>query len=109
MDVVWTADCPVTPGEVQEQLSRKRKLAYTTAMTILVRLHKKGLLEREKAGRGFAYRPRVSREQWAAERMNDALTSAGDASVALAHFVEHLPAHQVDELRNALRKDRSGR
>jgi predicted transcriptional regulator len=109
MDVVWTADGPVTPGEVQEQLSRRRRLAYTTAMTILVRLHKKGLLEREPAGRGFAYRPRVSREQWAAERMNDALTSAGDASVALAHFVESLPARQVDELRDALGKDRSGR
>ena len=109
MDLVWSADHPVTPGEVQEQLGRQRTIAYTTAMTILVRLHKKGLLEREPAGRGFAYRPRLSREQWAAERMNDALTSAGDASVALAHFVESLPPHQVDELRSALGTDRSGR
>jgi hypothetical protein len=36
--------------------------------------------------------------------MNDALTSAGDASLALTHFVESLPADQVDELRNALRQ-----
>jgi predicted transcriptional regulator len=109
MDVVWRADGPVTPGQVHDELSRTRKLAYTTAMTILVRLYKKGMLEREPAGRAFAYRPRVSREQRAAERMNDALTSAGDASLALAHFVESLPADRVDELRNALRQARSGR
>jgi predicted transcriptional regulator len=104
MDVVWDAEGAVTPGQVHDELRRTRKLAYTTAMTILVRLYRKGLLEREPAGRAFAYRPRVSRDQWAAERMNDALTSAGDASLALTHFVESLPADQVDELRNALRQ-----
>lgn len=36
--------------------------AYTTLMTTLDRLYKKGLLEREKAGRAFFYTPRVSRE-----------------------------------------------
>ncbi len=109
MDVVWGADGPVTPGEVHAELSRTRQLAYTTAMTILVRLCKKGLLDREAAGRAFAYRPRVSREQWAAERMNEALSSAGDASLVLAHFIESLPADQVDDLRNALRQARSER
>jgi predicted transcriptional regulator len=109
MDVVWGSAGPVTPGQVHEQLSQTRKLAYTTVMTILVRLYKKGLLEREPAGRAFAYRPRVSREQWAAARMNDALTSAGDASLALAHFVESLPPDQVSELRAALRDARSKR
>ena len=104
MDLVWDAEGPVTPGQVHDELRRTRNLAYTTAMTILVRLYRKGLLEREPAGRAFAYRPRVSRDQWAAGRMNDALTSAGDASLALAHFVESLPADQVDELRNALRQ-----
>lgn len=107
MDIVWDAGRPVTPGQVHEHLSRTRKLAYTTAMTILVRLYKKGLLEREPAGRAFAYWPRVSREQWAAVRMSDALTCAGDASLALTHFVESLPPDQVSELRAALRQARS--
>jgi predicted transcriptional regulator len=104
MHVVWNAEGPVTPRQVHDELRRTRNLAYTTVMTILVRLYRKGLLEREPAGRAFAYRPCVSRDQWAAGRMNDALTSAGDASLALAHFVESLPAEQVDELRNALRQ-----
>jgi predicted transcriptional regulator len=109
LDVLWGAEGPLTPRQVHDELSKTRKLAYTTTMTILVRLYKKGLLEREPAGRAFAYRPRVSRDQRAAERMNDALTSAGDASLALTHFVESLPVDQVHELRTALRRARSDR
>ena len=107
LDVVWGATGAVTPRQVHEELSKTRKLAYTTVMTILVRLCKKGLLEREPAGRAFAYRPRVSREERAAARMNDALTSAGDPSLALTHFVESLPPDQVDDLRSVLRQTRS--
>ena len=109
LDVLWGAERPVTPRQVHDQLSKSRSLAYTTTLTILVRLHKKGLLAREPAGRAFAYRALVSRDELAAERMNDALTSAGDASLALTHFVESLPADQVHELRTALRRARSGR
>lgn len=107
LDVVWAAPGPVTPRQVHEILTQSRKLAYTTAMTILVRLCEKGLLEREPAGRAFAYRPRISREQRAAARMSEALTSAGDHSVALAHFVKSLPPDQMDELRSVLRRARS--
>ncbi len=109
LTVLWGADGPVTPRQVHDELSKSRKFAYTTTMTILVRLYKKGLLEREQAGRTFAYRPRVSRDQRAAERMNDALICAGDASLALTHFVESLPAEQVHELRTLLRRARSDR
>lgn len=109
LDVLWGADRPLTPRQVHDELSKSRKLAYTTTMTILVRLCKKGLLEREPAGRAFVYRPRVSRDQRAAERMNDALTSAGDASLALTHFVESLPADQRQELRIVLRRARTDR
>jgi predicted transcriptional regulator len=109
LDVLWGAEGPMTPRQVHDQLSTNRKLAYTTTMTILVRLYNKGLLVRESAGRAFAYRPRMSRDQRAAERMNDALTSAGDAALALTHFVESLPADQVHELRAVLRRARSDR
>lgn len=107
LDVVWGAPGAVTPRQVHEQLSTTRELAYTTVMTILVRLCKKGLLEREPAGRAFAYRPRISREERAAARMSDALTSVGDPSLALTHFVESLPPDQVDDLRSALRQAHS--
>lgn len=48
--------------EVFERL--RRPLAYTTVMTTLERLFKKGFLEREKSGRAFFYVPRFSRQEW---------------------------------------------
>lgn len=105
MNILWDQGGWLTPGEVHQRLQDPP--AYTTVMTILVRLCEKGLLEREPAGRAFAYRPRVSREQRAAARMNDALTSAGDPSLALTHFVDSLSPDQVDELRKVVRRARS--
>ena len=104
LEVVWAATGPVTPRDVHTSMGDARKLAYTTVMTILVRLWHKGLLDREAAGRAFAYRARVSREERAATRMGELLASAGDRSVALTHFLDSLPPAQVDELRRALRR-----
>ncbi len=109
LEVVWAASGPVTPRDVHGTLGTKRDLAYTTVMTILVRLWKKGVLEREPAGKAFAYSPLVSREQRAAARMGELLSSAGDHAVALAHFVQSLPADQVNDLRRALRRSRADR
>ena len=49
-------------GDVMEQL--QRPLAYTTVMTTLDRLFKKGMLKRRKLERAFSYIPRLSRRQW---------------------------------------------
>jgi predicted transcriptional regulator len=64
MDVVWTRG-ESSVREVVELLDRP--LAYTTVMTTLDRLYKKGLLERRKFNRAFVYSPRVSRSQWEQE------------------------------------------
>jgi predicted transcriptional regulator len=49
----------------------ERPLAYTTVMTTLDRLFKKGLLERRKAHRAFYYSPRFTRGQWEQKRAGD--------------------------------------
>lgn len=58
MRVVW-AQGQATVGSVVDVLNAERSspLAYTTVMTILVRLFERGLLAREKRGRQFVYRP----------------------------------------------------
>ena len=48
--------------DVQAALVRDRKLAYTTVMTILERLARKGGVMRRKSGRAYLYSPRLSRE-----------------------------------------------
>ena len=109
LEVVWAESGPVTPRDVHGALSPTRNLAYTTVMTILVRLWQKGVLQREPAGKAFAYSPLISKEERAATRMSELLSSAGDHAVALAHFVQSLPADQVDDLQRALRRSRAGR
>lgn len=57
MEVLWTVG-PATPGEVLARLNARagQPLAYTTAMTVLVRLAGKGFVERQAEGRRYRYR-----------------------------------------------------
>ena len=103
MDVLWDQRGWLTPGEVHEILAAQRSMAYTTVMTILVRLWHKGRLERQRDGRAFAYRATQSREEYAAARMQELLTKVADRPSALAYFVESLPVADRDQLRGVLR------
>jgi predicted transcriptional regulator len=68
MEIVWNRG-ESNVRDVIELL--KRPLAYTTVMTTLDRLFKKGLLERRKSERAFLYSPRLSRDQWEHKRAGD--------------------------------------
>ncbi|HTB16256.1 MAG TPA: BlaI/MecI/CopY family transcriptional regulator [Bryobacteraceae bacterium] len=61
MDVVW-AHGESNVRDVAEKIDRP--LAYTTVMTTLDRLYKKGMLERRKSERAFLYSPKLSRRDW---------------------------------------------
>jgi predicted transcriptional regulator len=58
---LWRREAPVS---VKDLLPEFPAAAYTTVMTTLDRLYRKGLLERSKSGRAFVYRPRFSREEF---------------------------------------------
>ena len=60
MKVLWDAKQALEVKEVVDRLGEAR--AYTTVMTTLSRLHKKGYLHQKKEGRSFLYRPRISRD-----------------------------------------------
>ena len=61
MKIVWERD-RVTVRDVYEALLEHRKVAYTTVMTMLDRLARRGIVTRRKAGRAFVYAPAVSRD-----------------------------------------------
>ncbi len=68
MEIVWErGDSNV--HEVMQRLDRP--LAYTTIMTTLDRLFKKGLLDRRRAERAFVYSPRLTRRAWEQQRAGD--------------------------------------
>ena len=102
MDRIWSWGRPVAVREVLEDLQRERTLAYTTVMTVMDNLRRKGLLSREKDGRAYLYRPAQTREQHTAAFMGEVLAGGADTSVTLLHFLDHIPPAEVASLRLAL-------
>ena len=102
MDRLWSWSQPVAVREVVEDLRRDRMLAYTTVMTVMDNLHRKGVLTREKVGRAYVYRPAVTREQFTAVLMGDVLAGSANTTATLLHFLEQMPPAEVASLREAL-------
>jgi len=106
MDLLWEQDDWVTPGDLVELIEDQHPLAYTTVMTILVRLWNKQMVERREQGRGFAYHPILTRDEWAAQRMHEFLGSGGDRAAVLTYFVSTLSEKQLGQLRRAVSRRR---
>lgn len=77
-------------------------LAYTTVMTVMNRLHEKGLLRRRRQGRAWTYRAAITREAYIASRMTETLRVAEDRTAALLHFVADLRPEEAVALRRLL-------
>jgi predicted transcriptional regulator len=93
MEELWSSgEAPVRAvmDALNERTSKKR--AYTTYMTIMARLHKKGLLVRRREGKTDFYTPRQSRDEYLAVRaraeVEDLVAQYGD--VALSNFAEQM-------------------
>jgi predicted transcriptional regulator len=100
MDVLWDSDAgPLTGREVADQLPDR---AYTTVLTILDRLRRKGLVERSTHGRTHRFAAADTREAYRAELMIDALGEGRDRSAVLARFAESVSPEEAEVLRRAL-------
>jgi predicted transcriptional regulator len=98
--VLQGAGTPLSPGEVRERIGGP--LAYTTVVTILSRLHAKGVLERHKAGRAYLYSPVADEPGLAARRMARVLDGEADREAVLARFVSALSDTDEELLRRML-------
>jgi predicted transcriptional regulator len=65
---------------VQQVVSRSKPLAYTTVMTLLERLVRKGILSRHKTGRAFVYTPQISRDAVRRTALREFVTTYFDGS-----------------------------
>lgn len=101
--VLWSAEAPLSPAEVQAQL--EDDLAYTTVVTILTRLHDKGVASREKHGRSFRYDAVDDEAGLAARKMTKVLEAEPDRGSVLARFVTQLSETDEEVLRGLLRGD----
>ena len=100
LDDLWERDDAQSVRDIQP---RFHGIAYTTLMTTLDRLHRKGVLDREKAGRAFLYRPRYTREVLCSQLANQALQAvfgerASDLQPILSFFVESVSREDREAL-----------
>ena len=102
MDRLWSRDEPATVRDVLNDLRRHRQIAYTTVLTVMDNLYKKGWLRREPAGRAFRYTPVAGREQYVAQMLRQVLDDSGDRAAALTHFVGRMTLDEAAALRAAL-------
>lgn len=101
--LLQTSDVPLSPGQVQQLLAARQpaELSYSTVVTIMSRLHAKGLLTRERAGRAFLYTP-VDEASLAANRMGRALDGGPSHDAVLARFASGLSSRDARLLRALL-------
>jgi len=103
MDRMWSYHRPASVRNVLEDLRRDREIAYTTVMTVMDNLHKKGLLRRKPEGRAYVYETVASKEAYTAELMRDSLAMSGNQAATLVHFLERLTPEEAAALEDALR------
>ena len=95
LEALWARD---QPASVRDLIDAFPEIAYTTLMTTLDRLHRKGVLAREKQGRAFVYRPNFTRSEFDAARAANAVRAAVESGGPLTPLVSCLVDAVGDEL-----------
>lgn len=111
MEAMWKRDADATVRDILETLNRgKRQRAYTTVMTIMARLYRKGLLARERVGKTDVYKLVMDRESYLAARADaevDAVVSEF-GELALVRFSAELQKLDPERLRKLRKLARRG-
>jgi predicted transcriptional regulator len=109
MDLLWSAPQASTANDLRDRLAQSasqgqagKDLAVTTVLTVLSRLEKKGLVERERGTRPHRYRAVSTREDHTARLMHEALGTAVDREAVLARFIGSVTESEAATLRKLL-------
>ncbi|HJT94914.1 MAG TPA: BlaI/MecI/CopY family transcriptional regulator [Mycobacterium sp.] len=102
MDRLWARTESATVRDILDDLAPARTLAYTTVLTVMDNLFKKGWLRRQPDGRAYRYTPTVTREDYGARQLRQALDGADDPAAVLVRFVEQMNSEETAALRRAL-------
>ncbi|AIY44633.2 Transcriptional regulator, MecI family [Mycobacterium sp. VKM Ac-1817D] len=108
MEVLWSREEPSTVRSVHDELVTKRQIAYTTVMSTMDNLFRKGWLQREKVGLAYSYRPIMTREEHSAQLMRTVFESGGDSELILNFFLEQIVDDDSEKLRQALKRFTEG-
>ncbi len=109
MDLLWSRSGPATVRSVHDELVAQRQIAYTTVMSTMDNLFRKGWLLREKIGLAYHYRPKMTREEHSAQLMRTVFESGGDGELILNFFLERIGDDDSEAVRKALRRFTKGK
>lgn len=109
MKAVWARGA-ATVRDVYESILERRRIAYTTVMTMMNVLEKKGHLRKKEEGRSFVYRPTKPQRQVVRSMVREFVERVfgGDAAPLLAHLVEEekLTGEELDALAKRIEEKR---
>jgi len=107
MKVIWERE-RVTVRDVYEVLLERRKVAYTTVMTMMKILEQKGFLKKSQEDRAYVYRPAQAKRQVIGAMVKEFINRVfnGSAEPLLVHLVEehHLSQKDLAEIARLRRK-----
>ena len=112
MNGVWDSETPMCVEDVRQALASKKEAAYTTIMTTLDRLYKKGFLDRERRGKAYYYTAKVTKAELGSsvtKQVIDGLLKTF-AEPAISYFVEALgdtDPEKLDSLAALIEKKRA--
>jgi predicted transcriptional regulator len=112
LQALWEREADTSVRDLQPDFP---EMAYTTLMTTMDRLHRKGVLARTKQGRAFLYRPAVTRAEFESARATEALRVVfqGDGTAVgqlMSFFVDAVGDHDrelLDELESLVKSRRA--
>ncbi len=107
MQIIWQHP-EVTVRDVYETLLKRRKIAYTTVMTMMGILENKGYLRKNKGEKAYIYRPTQPKTKVVGSLVNDFIGRVfnGSAKPLLVHLVENdrLSQEELDEIARLMRE-----
>jgi BlaI family penicillinase repressor len=105
MKIVWVRHT-ATVRDVYEALLERRKVAYTTVMTMMKILEQKGYLNRKQVDRAYVYRPAQPKNQVIGKMVRDFVNRVfnGSAEPLLVHLIEDrgLTGDEIEEIRRLI-------
>ena len=112
LETVWALG-EASVHQVRERLNHRRKLAYTTVLTVMQKLEKAGWLEHRSEGKSYIYSPALSREEAGAGSVRGFVKRVfeGDAMTMFQHLIREsdLSDEELNELRAMIEEKRKER
>ena len=106
MQVLW-AHAPLKISDILEQLQRNPKPAYTSLLTLVQTMEKKGYIKHEKEGKAFAYLPILKKKKYLAGEVKRIVKRlfGGNASSLVMNLVEseQLSKYEIENLKQLLK------